>query len=104
MDTIGPLPNDMGFKYIIIIIDSFTRFYLKQEVTVIATADTLWCHTYRFTAPLEIVTDFGLQFMNQFLTHFNAKSSIKHHTTIPYSKDENGSLISLVERANKEVN
>ena len=25
IDTIGPLPNDMGDKYIIVIIDSFTR-------------------------------------------------------------------------------
>ena len=26
IDTIGPLPNDMGFKYIIVIIDTFTRY------------------------------------------------------------------------------
>ena len=43
---------------------------------------------FRFTAPLEIVTHFGSQFMNQLLTHFNAESGIKHHTTIPYSKEE----------------
>ena len=38
--------------------------------------------------------------MNQLLTHFNAESGIKHHTAIPYSKEENG----IVERPNKEVN
>jgi transposase InsO family protein len=93
----------MGFKYIIVIIDTFTRYvelFPKQEVSAIAAADALWRHTCRFTAPLEIVTDFGSQFMNQLLTHFNAETGIKHHTTIPYSKEENG----IVERANKEVN
>ena len=32
--------------------------------------------------------------------NFNAESGIEYHTTIPYSKEENG----IVERANKEVN
>ena len=101
--SIGPIPNDMGFKYIIVIIDTFTRYVelcLKQEVTEIAAADALWRHTCRFTASLEIVTDFGSQFMNLLLTHFNVEPGIKHHTTIPYSKEENR----IVEWANKEVN
>ena len=83
IDTIGLLPNDMCFKCII---DTFTRYvelFPKQEVSAIAAADALWRHTCRFTAPLEIVTDFGSQFMNQLLTHFNAETGIKHHTTIP---------------------
>ena len=70
IDTIGPLPNDMGFKYIIVIIHTFTRYvelFPKQEVLAIAAADALWRHTCRFTAPLEIVTVFGSQFMNQLL-------------------------------------
>ena len=36
IDTIGPLPNDMGFKYIIVIIDTFTRYvelFPKQDVS-----------------------------------------------------------------------
>ena len=65
-----------------------------------AAADALWRHTCRFTAPLELVTDFGSQFVNDLLTHFHQETGIKHHTTIPYSKEENG----IVERANKEVN
>ena len=43
IDTIGPSPNGMGFKCIIVIIDTFTRhveLYPKQEVTAIAAADT----------------------------------------------------------------
>ena len=49
---------------------------------------------------LEILTDQGTQFMKQTLSHLAAVSSIRHHVTIPYSKEENG----VVERTNKEVN
>ena len=34
------------------------------------------------------------------LTHFYEITGIKHHMTIPYSKEEHG----IMERANKEVN
>jgi transposase InsO family protein len=103
IDTIGPMDEDMGFKYIIVIIDTFTRYvelFAKQDVTALAAADALFRHCCRFTTPLELVTDFGSQFVNQLLSHFNEMTGIKHHTTIPYSKEENG----IVERANKEVN
>ena len=56
IDTIGPLPADIGMKYIIVIIDTFTRYvelFPKQEVTAIAAADVLWRRTCRFTAPPE---------------------------------------------------
>ena len=85
IDTIGPLPNDMGFKYIIVIIviiDTFTRYvelFPKQEVSAIAAADALWSHTCRFTAPLEIVTDFGSQFMNQYGIVERANKKVNRH-------------------------
>ena len=103
IDTIGPLDDDMGFKYIVVIIDTFTRYielFPKQDVTAMAAADALFKHMCRFNTPREIVTDFGSQFVNHMLTHFFDMTGIKHHSTIPYSKEENG----IVERANKEVN
>ena len=57
--------------YIIVIIDTFTRYvelFPKQDVTTIAAADDLWHHTCRFTAPLEIVTDSGTQFDDEPIT------------------------------------
>ena len=94
----------MELTYILVIIDTFTRyveFFPKQEVTTIAAADALlWRHPCRFTEPLEFITDFGSQFVNNLLAHFHQEMGITHHTTIPYSKEENGT----VERANKEVN
>ena len=101
VDTIGPPPSDMGIKYTIVIIDTFPRhvdLFPKQEVTAMATEDTLWRQTCRFTAPLQLVTDFVSQFVNDLLTHFYQETGIKHHATIPYSKEENG----IVERANKD--
>jgi len=99
IDTIGPLPADMGLKYIIVIIDTFTRYvelFPKQEVAAIADADALWRHTCRFTAPL--ITDFGSQFVKDLLSHFHQETWIAHHTTIPYSKEENG----IVQRETKK--
>ena len=86
IDTIGnnnPLTSDMGIKYIIVpsLAHTFTRYVV-------------------FTAPLELVTDFGSQFVIDLLSHFHQETGIKHHTTIPYSKEENG----IVERVDKEVN
>ena len=76
------------------------KLFPEQDVQAIAAVDALWCHTCQFTASLEIVTDFGSQCMNHLRTYFKAESGIKHLSTIPYFKEDNG----IVERANKEVN
>ena len=103
MDTIGPLPEVMNFKFIIVLIDTFTRYvelFPANMVCAVSAANALWKHICRFCIPLEILTDQGTQFMNQTLTNLASVSGIRHHVTIPYSKEENG----IVERANKEVN
>ena len=46
------------------------------------------------------MTDYRTQFMNKTLEGFTTFSGIRHLSSIPYSKEENG----IVERANKEVN
>ena len=84
IDTIGPLPNGMGSKHIIVILDTFIRYvqlFLKKEVTAMAAADDLPC---RFTVLLDIVTNFGSQYWNQRLTYHNEESGIKHNTTITH--------------------
>jgi len=56
----------MGLKYIIAFIDSSTcyeKLFPKQMV--------LSTYTFRFTAPLEQVTDVGSQFVNDMLTHWH---------------------------------
>ena len=103
MDTIGPFPEVTTFKFIIVLIDTFTRYvelFPSQTVSATSAVNALWRHICRFCTPIEIMTDRGTQFMNQTLTHLTTISGIRHHLSIPYSKEENG----IVERANKEVN
>jgi transposase InsO family protein len=103
IDTIGPLPDHMGFKYIIVLIDTFSRYielFPSTAVTADEAAAALWKHSARFGAPHEIVTDMGSQFINNTLDKFAEIANFNHLKTIPYSKEENG----IVERANKEVN
>jgi len=100
MDTIRPLDIAKQFRCILVIIGTFTRYvelYPTKDVSADAATDALWCH---FGTPLEIMTDYGSQFMKKTLEGFAALSGIRHHSNIPYSKEENG----IVGRANKEVN
>jgi hypothetical protein len=103
MDTIGPLPDHMGLKYIIVLIDTFSRYielFPSNDVSADSAASALWKHTVRFGSPHEIITDMGSQFINSTLDKFAKIANFTHLKTIPYSKEENG----IVERANKEVN
>jgi len=49
-----------------------------HDVSAMAAADALWRHTCRFTASLQIVTDYRSQFVNQMLAHFYEIADIKH--------------------------
>jgi hypothetical protein len=103
LDTIGPMDIATDFRYIIVVIDTFTRYvelFPVNDVTAAAATDALWRHFCRFGTSLEIVTDQGSQFMNQTLQSFATLTGVRNHETIPYSKEENG----IVEKANKEVN
>ena len=104
IDTIGPLPPDNeGNKYIIVIIDTFSR-YVTPHAGINASSDgaaiALHKHICTFGIPSSILTDNGSQFINQIITKMTELYGIEHNTTTAYSKEENG----LVERANKEVN
>ena len=104
IDTIGPLPPDNeGNKYIIVIIDTFSR-YVTLHAGINASGDeaaiALHKHICTFGIPSSILTDNGSQFINQIITKMTELYGIEHNTTTAYSKEENG----LVERANKEVN
>ena len=54
LDMIGILPISKQFKFILVIIDTFTRYaelYPTKYVTAVAT-DVLWRHSCRFGTPL----------------------------------------------------
>ena len=60
LDTIGLMDISKDFRYIILVIDTFTRYvelFPAYDVTAAAATDALWRHFCRFETPLEIVTD-----------------------------------------------
>ena len=103
VDTIGPLPETQdGHKYILVIIDGFTRwielFAIKSAGAEDA-ADGLMVHIGRYGSPSEIRTDNGTQFINETVIDLIKIIGSRHSTSTAYSHEENA----LVERANKEV-
>ena len=93
LDTIGPMDICKDFRFIIVVIDTFTRYvelFPAYDVTEAAATDALSA----VRNPPEIVTDQGSQFMNQTLQSFATLTGVWYHRTIPYSKEKNG----IVER------
>jgi len=103
IDTIGPIDaDDDGNKYILVIIDCFTRWvelYPLPDTTAILAAEALHQHVGRFGVPSTIRSDRGSQFCNEIISDFINLCESDHAKTLAYSKEENA----IVERANKEV-
>jgi hypothetical protein len=103
IDTIGPLPEDeQGNKYIITMIDAFSRFVLlksAQDTTAESAAQAIFQWIGIFGIPSSIVSDNGTQYRNSLIQTLCKLAQIDHKFTHAYSKEENA----IVERANKEV-
>jgi hypothetical protein len=103
IDAMGPYPDDeFGDKYILVIIDRFSRFielYKMKDVSAAEAANALVQHCGRYGYPTSLLTDNGSQFDNHLLAEIAQSVGFTFNYTLPYSKEENG----LVERANKEV-
>jgi hypothetical protein len=104
IDAIGPLPatGERGYRYIIVVIDCFTRFvelFPAVNVTAQEAKQVIMNCIGRYGVPGQLLTDSGSQFDNETITALINLLSIHHQLTLPYSKQEN----SIVERANKEV-
>jgi hypothetical protein len=104
IDTIGPLPIDeYGNKYIIVIIDCFSRFvmlYAAQDATAKSAAQALLHCIGMFGAPSQLLSDNGSQYVNSIIDELLYLVGTEHQLTLTYSHQEN----SIVERANKEIN
>jgi hypothetical protein len=103
LDTIGPLPkSDDGYKYILTLIDSFSRFVHLiplKDLEGITAAKALINHIGLFGVPNSILTDNGTQFVNQWFDQLLELIQIDHPTIHAYSHEE----ASIVERSNKEI-
>ena len=93
MDFIGPLKEVNGYKHILLIVDSFTKwpecFPLKtQEASEVARVlyDEIIC---RYGAPLSLVTDRGQNFMSSLITELCKLFEIKKVNTSSYHPQTN---------------
>ena len=103
-DLIGPLPNaPCNFKYILVIIDSFSHFIITEPITKKDSARICRIFQIRLldnlVSPELIVTDSGSEFTSNEFQNFCTENKIKHHICAPYHKESNG----LVERANLQI-
>jgi hypothetical protein len=103
IDTIGPLPaNEFGHKYIVAIIDCFSRFielWPVRDTTALSAATAVTNFAGRYGIPAQILTDNGTQYANSIMKEVERLFKYEHKFTHPYSHQENG----IVERANKEI-
>ncbi len=101
VDTMGPYPVYEGLRYILVIVDRFSRLTelvaipdTKAE-TAAQTFINKWC--LRYGTPARIQTDGGSQFRNSFFK--TLEKLWEHHVTTPHRHQANA----VVERMNREV-
>ena len=104
VDTVGELPECQGMKFVIVMIDVFTRFVELRAVpdTTAKSAATALLDLFgRYGPPRELRSDQGTQFKNQLIKEFmkSVYGGVKQDFTLAYHPSTNG----LVERVNGEV-
>ena len=103
VDSMGPFKEDeRGNRYIIAIIDCFTRWiglYAVRDVTAECAVDALIEHFGIFGCPAQLVSDNGSQYINNLIKEFTKLIGTEHVNTMAYSKEENA----MIERSNKET-
>ena len=103
VDTVGPLPvAEDGSKYIIVIIDEFSRYTLlfsSKSTSALEAAHALHQTTGRFGLIGSIMTDQGTQYANAILDEYCSFWNISKRMSLPYRPQANG----IVERANQEI-
>lgn len=103
IDTLGPLPADAeGNEYIIVIIDSFTRWvelYPCPSANAAEAVKALLSYIKTFGQPSQLLSDNGTQYANQVVAELCAILGTEHIRTVAHSHQENA----IVERVNKEI-
>ena len=106
VDLVGPLPSSNGCRYLLTVVDRFSRWFTAtpiKEITADATIEafvTGWIQY--FGCPLSAVTDQGDQFTGYLWKNLMSVLGIKHATTISYHPQANG-LVENLHRRLKDV-
>ena len=103
MDIIGPLPvTDNGNRYILCVIDLFSRFCVLKALPSKETTGIIDCLLEIFNYwgfPSVLLSDNALEFCSQALHQFTNIYSIRKTTVLPYAPFSNG----IVERNNTKI-
>ena len=100
VDLVGPLPSSNGCRYLLTVVDRFSRWFTAtpmKEITAEATIEAFvsgWIQY--FGCPLSVVTDQGGQFTGYLWK--NLMSAFKHATTTSYHPQANGLVENLHRR------
>ena len=103
IDLIGPLtPTDNDNVYILTIVDHFSRFtnlVPLPDKNAITVAKALVDYILRNSCPIEVVSDKGLEMVNEIMVEVCNLLQIDHINTSPYHAQAN----SMVEVRNREI-
>ena len=106
VDIVGPLPPSNEYRYILTVIDRFSRWFTAtpmKEITAEATIESLlsgWIQYYG--VPECVTTDRGSQFTSQTWKEMMQFLGIKHITTTSYHPQSNG-IVENVHRRLKDA-
>ena len=103
LDLVGPLPPNKGHKYLLTMVDRYTRWVEAiplQDMTTETVVDAFLLHWIaRYGVPRSIVTDRGGQFESHLWDSVMKKLGIDRHRTTAYHPNSNG----LVERFHRTL-
>ena len=100
MDHMGPLPEDQGKRYVLVMLDRFSHLVALEAVSTTTAEETKlafirgWVSHYG--VPRSVTTDGGSAFDNVVVRAMLAGLKVQHHIGIPYHPEGHGA----VERAN----
>lgn len=103
LDIVGPLPPSHGYRYLLTIIDRFSRWpevYPLRDITASTVVDSFVSNfVSRFGVPLQITTDQGGQFTSQMFSELAKFLGSHKIMTSPYHPQANG----IIERFHRQL-
>ncbi|TLY48823.1 MAG: DDE-type integrase/transposase/recombinase [Gammaproteobacteria bacterium] len=88
VDTVGPISQSRGYKYILVITDNCTRYavaYNMRTANAVTIVNKLIQVAYRFGNPSLISTDCGTEFNNQLVKEYTRVMGIRHNRAPAFS-------------------
>ena len=104
IDVVGPLPEIDNFKYILTIVDRFSRFvdaYPMENQTAKTVSTIIYYHISQRGLPKTIISDNGTNFTSSIFKRMLETLGIDHVKTLAYTPRTNG-LVENIHRSLKQ--